>query len=68
MAQIFAVIELILRLFKLWDQFLSFMDEKHSAELEKKRQAREAAVDRSKVDQSDDDIFKDQTDIVNNLP
>ncbi len=66
--QIFSAIELVLRLLRLWDQFLSYMDQKHSADLEIKRQKREAAVDKSKADESDDDLFKDQTDIVRNLP
>jgi hypothetical protein len=67
-AQIFAVVELILKAFQIWDAFLSYMDAKHSADLEIKRQAREAAIDKSKVDENDDDLFKDQDSIVRNMP
>lgn len=42
---IFAAIELILKLLNLWDSFLSFMDAKHAADLDLKRQEREKAAD-----------------------
>lgn len=65
---IFEAISLILKLLKLWDGFLDFLDKKYTADLEKRRQAREKAIDKSVEDESDEDLFKDQTDIVDNAP
>lgn len=66
--KIFALIELILGLLKLKDQFFDWYTEKHSAEIEKRAQKRDQAVDQSKKAETDDDIWKSQEDIVNNSP
>ncbi len=67
-AGIFAVIELILKLIGLWDQFLSYSDAKRAADAAAKQAALNKAVDASAGANSDDDIFKNQTDVVNNMP
>lgn len=64
----FDLIAVILKLIGLWNGFLDFVDKKYTADMETRRQAREKAIDKSQEDDSDDDLFKDQTDIVNNAP
>lgn len=64
----FDLIAVVLKLLKLWDFFLSYMDKKYSADLEVKRQAREKAIDDSKKAETDEEIWKSQDDITNNMP
>lgn len=68
MGQIFAAIELILKLTKLWDAFMDYMDEKHSAELQKRQQVRNEAIEDSKKAETDDEIWASQDKLVDNIP
>lgn len=68
MGSIFALIELILKLLKLWDGLMDYSDSKRAAEREAARQAREKAIEDSKKAETDDDIWKSQDGIVNNQP
>jgi hypothetical protein len=69
LAQIFTLIELVFKLFGLWDGFVQYIDDKRSAEREANAQARDAAIEESKKEgKSDDDVFKNQGDIVSHLP
>lgn len=67
-AAIYSVIQLVLKLIGLWDSFLSYSDAQRAAEAAAKTAALNKAVDHSKTDESDDDIWKDQTDITGNMP
>lgn len=64
--KLFALIELVLELLKLKDQFFDWYVEKNSAEIEKRAQKRDAAIDKSKTAESEDDIWKSQEDIIDN--
>jgi hypothetical protein len=68
LGKLFLLIELIMRLFKLWDQFVDYADEKRKAEVEKRRQDRAKAIEDSKKAESDEDIWKSQEDIVKHRP
>lgn len=65
---IFAVIELILKLIGLWDQFLDYSDAKRRAQDEVKRQEREKAADKAANAETDGEIFDAETDVTNNMP
>lgn len=65
---IFGVIQILLSLFGLWDQFMNWSDAKRLADHEAKTQNLNQAVDAQKAAQTEQDFEKDQTDIVNNLP
>lgn len=67
-AQIFVVIELILKLIGLWDGFLSYVDQKRIADDAEKTAKRNKAVDDQKSAASEDDFDKDQDTIVGNKP
>ena len=64
----FALINLVLELLKLKNQFIDWFVEKHQAEIEKRGQKRDAAVEALKKAESDDEIWAAQEDIVNNSP
>jgi hypothetical protein len=68
LGKIFLLIELVMRLFKLWDQFADYTEESRKAEVEKRRQDRAKAIEDSKKAESDDDIWKSQEDIVKHRP
>lgn len=68
MGSIFALIELILKLLKLWDGLIDYSDQKRATEREAAKQARDKAVDDSKKADSDEDVWKSQDEIVNNQP
>lgn len=68
MFQVFAVIQLILKLIGLWEDFLSWSDKKRIADAEVNRQEREKAVDKQK-DAEDEKTFDDaQSEIINHKP
>lgn len=66
--QIFAIIQVVLKLIGLWDQFLDWSDQKRVAEAEERRQKREQAISDLDKAKTDEDIFNEQTKIVNNKP
>lgn len=65
---VFEIISLLLKLVGLWEGFLDFIDKKHTAEMEVRRQNRLAAIDELGKAESDEDIFKAQEKIVDNKP
>lgn len=67
-AQIFAVIELALKLVGLWEDFLGYTDKKRISDAEKNREERDKAVDDQKKAQDEAQFDKDQSDIVNHNP
>ncbi len=67
-AQIFAVIQLLLKLVGLWEAFLSWSDKARLAEAAQNTQEREKAVDQQKGAQNEDDFDRAQDDIVNHRP
>lgn len=67
-AQIFAAIQLLLKLIGLWETFLSWSDKKRVAEAQEREQKRNAAIDKQKHAQTEEEFDKAQSDIVNNPP
>lgn len=67
-AQIFLLIEVILRLFKLWDSFGTFVDDKREKDRIERDQARDKAVDKQKNAQTEEEFDKAQDDIARNSP
>lgn len=67
-AIIYSVIQLILKAIGLWEEFLNYSDAQRAAEAAERTQKRNDAIDASKKAESDDDIWKSQEDITNNLP
>lgn len=65
---LFALIELILRLIGLWDSFLNYIDKKKIAAIEKNREDRNAAVDDQKGAKDEAQFDKDQDTIIKHLP
>lgn len=68
MATIFSIIQLILQLLGLWDQFMSWSDAKRLADASQNTQSRNAAVDDQKGATSEDQFDKDQDTIINHKP
>lgn len=68
MGSIFAIIELILKLFRLWDGFIDYSDQKRRAAREAAKQARDKGVDDSKKADTDEDIWNSQDEIVRSTP
>lgn len=66
--QIFAVIELLLKLIGLWGQFSDYVDKKRTAEAEERRQRRDQAVDDLKNAKTEEEFNEAQSRIVNNPP
>lgn len=67
-AQAFAILEFILTLFGLWDQFLGYVDKKRVADAAQNRQDREKAIDDQKNAKTEGDFDKAQDGIVLHLP
>ena len=67
-ANIFAAIQLFLKLIGLWEEFLSFTDKQRIAEGEKKRQERQKAIDDLSTAKTDEEIFDAQERIINSKP
>jgi hypothetical protein len=68
MASIFAIIQLLLKLFGLWDQFRNYLDAAYTAEAEKKRQEIEKGVEEMLKAETDEEIWNAQDRITRNLP
>jgi hypothetical protein len=66
--QLFLLIEVILRLTKLWDGFTLYVDAVKEKERVARDQARDGAVDKQKGAQSEDEFDKAQDDIARNHP
>ncbi len=67
-ASVYSVIQLILKLFGLWDDFLDYSDNQRKIAADKKQQDLEKAVDQSTKAETDDEIWKSQDDITKNMP
>lgn len=67
-AKIFLAIQLVLRLFKLWDSFLVYADEARERERLERDRKRDAAVDKQKHSQTEEEFDKAQDDIAGNRP
>lgn len=67
-AQIFAAIELILKLIGLWNGFLDYTDKKRIADAEANKQEREKAVDDQKDAKDEAQFDKDQSTVINHQP
>ena len=67
-SQIFAVIQLVLKLIGLWEQFLDFTDKARIAEGQKRTQEREKAVDEPAGAISEEDFDKAQDTITGTKP
>jgi hypothetical protein len=65
---IFAVIQLILKALKLWDQFVVFVDTERTLEEEKKNQDRAKAVDDALKAQTAEEAYEAQQRIVDSDP
>lgn len=68
LSSIFALLEVILRLFGLWDGLVNYLDAKRLADEQKKAQDRDAAVDKAKSAKTPDDAYDAQSGIVNSEP
>lgn len=64
----FAIIELILKLIGLWNEFGDYMDVKRKADIEKRRQERDKAIDDSKQAETDSEIWDTQDRITGRKP
>lgn len=67
-AIIYSVVQAVLQLIGLWDQFLDYSDSQRLAESQAKQQTEDAAVDDSVTATTDDQIWKDQDAITKNKP
>jgi hypothetical protein len=67
-AWIFSLIQLILKLLNLWDQFSNWMQVERQIENKEKEKRRNEAIDKSKTAETDEDIWNAQDGIVDNLP
>ena len=65
---IFGVVQLLLKLFGLWEQFLDYSDKARAAEAEARKQRREKAVDEQKAAATEDEFDKAQDEIIANKP
>ena len=68
LAQLFLLIEVLMRAFNLWDSFGQYMDDKRERDRVERDQKRSAAIDKQKNAESEDQFDKAQDDIANNLP
>lgn len=66
--QIFAVIQLVLKLIGLWEQFLDYSDKARVAEGQKNTQEREKAVDELEKAETEDEFDKAQSKIIDHKP
>lgn len=62
----FDLISLLLKLIGLWEGLLDFIDKKHSADMEERRQRREKAIEDQKNAQSEKEFDDAQDSIVDN--
>lgn len=67
-AQIFVVIELLLKLFGIWESFLSYSDQKRIADGQKNTQDRNDALDKEKNASTEDEFDKAQDGVVSHIP
>lgn len=67
-AQIFAVIEIVLKLFGLWEQFGIYMDAKRLKDAEEKSQRRDEAVDNAVKATTPEDAYAAQDGVASNEP
>ncbi len=67
-SSIFAIIEMVLKLLGLWDQFLSWSDSKRLVDSQKNTQDRNTAVDDQKGAKDETTFDNDQSAIVNHKP
>jgi DNA-binding transcriptional regulator GbsR (MarR family) len=68
MASIFALIQLLLKLFGLWDQFRNYADTQFKKEIEERRQAREKAIEDLKNAKTEEEFDEAQERIARNSP
>jgi hypothetical protein len=68
LTKIFLLIELVLKLFSVWDLFIVYVDEKYRAKIDENRKARELAVEDSKKAETDAEIWDSQDKIVRSQP
>lgn len=66
--QFFALIQLLLKIFGLWEQFQNWYDEKKTADKQKQNQERNKAVDEQKKAENEEEFDKNQDTIVRTLP
>lgn len=66
--QIFAVIQLLLKLIGLWEQFSQWTIDKAIADREERKQARDKAVDAQQKAQTEEEFNRAQDEITRNLP
>jgi hypothetical protein len=67
-ANIFAFIQLLLKLFGLWEQFSDWTIKQAIAKREERRQDRDKAVDQQQNAQTEEEFDKAQETISHNLP
>lgn len=67
-SQIFAVIQLLLQLFKLWERFGVYVDDQREKARIERDQKRDAAVDAQKGAKDEAEFDKAQDDIAGNHP
>lgn len=65
---IFAIVQLILKLFGAWEQFLDYADKQRIADAEKRNQDRNKAVDEQKKAQTEEEFDRAQDKIVGANP
>lgn len=68
MAGIFSIIQLLLKLIGLWEQFMDWSDAKRIADAEKNRQDRDKAVDDAVKAQTEQEFDEAQSRIADSLP
>lgn len=68
MVQFFAIIQVILKLFGLWEGFLSWSDKKKIADQEKNKQDRDKALEDLKNAQTEEEFNKAQSGVVDHIP
>lgn len=68
MTNIFALIQLVLRLFRLWDQFAIYVAEEKIREIGRQQEALRKAVDKTEDVKTPEDAYAAQKGISDNLP
>lgn len=68
LAQLFLLIEVLMRAFNLWDSFGQYMDDKRERDRVERDQKRSAAIDKQKESTSEDEFDRQQDEIVKNQP
>lgn len=67
-ANIFKIIDLLLRLFGLFDLYMNHIEEKYRSEIEKRRNKREKALEDLQKADSEQEFDKAQEEVVSNKP